>query len=140
MTPQPSPPVSHPHTGVHRQEDDHAEIERILDQIADAAETDITGAAFGELWSNFTELVETHFRMEEQVLFIRADARYGANLRRLWRDHVELRERVEQMTAEVDRRELRTETVRSFVRALRAHGEIEDRSAYMWAPWDLPNT
>ena len=89
-----------------------------------------------ELWVRFAEVVEAHFQMEERVVFRRASNYDVDDLLWLWRDHGDLRERIEQMTAEVERRALRPDALRQFQEKLRAHAELEDRTAYRWAVWD----
>lgn len=130
MTPE---PTSHPSP---RKRDDHAEIESLLDRILVMAEGDVDLAVLRDLWVRFANVVEAHFQMEERVVFRRASNYDVDDLQWLWRDHGELRERIEQMTAEVERRALRPHALREFRDKLRAHAELEDRTAYRWASWD----
>ena len=130
MTPE---PTSHPSPG---KKDDHAEIESLLERILVAAEGNVDLPGLRELWVRFAGTVEAHFQMEERVVFRRA-SNYAVNdLLWLWKDHGELREQIEQMTAEVERRALRPHALREFQAKLRAHAELEDRTAYRWASWD----
>jgi hypothetical protein len=130
MTPE---PTSHPSPG---KKDDHAEIESLLDRIVVVAEGDVDLPVLRELWVRFASVVEAHFQMEERIVFRRASTYDVDDLLWLWRDHGELRERIEQMTAEVERRALRPEALHEFRAKLHAHAELEDRTAYRWASWD----
>jgi hemerythrin len=130
MTPE---PTSHPSNS---KQDDHAEIESLLDRILVVAEGDVDLPGLRDLWVRFADVVEAHFQMEERLVFRRASNYDVADLQWLWRDHGELRERIEQMTAEVERRALRPDALREFRDKLRAHAELEDRTAYRWASWD----
>lgn len=134
-------PHEHQQTGLRsphgRLTDDHAEIELLLTEIGQGVDGGLELALLRDLWVRFAALVEAHFQMEENTLFRRADVRDEGDLLRLWADHNELREWIERMTTEVERRALRSDTVRSFQAKLRAHAAMEDRSAYAWASWDL---
>jgi hypothetical protein len=130
MTPE---PTSHPSPG---KRDDHAEIESLLERIVVLADGDVDLPVLRELWVRFATVVENHFQMEERIVFRRASSYDADDLLWLWRDHGELRERIEQMTAEVERRALRPRALREFQAKLRAHAELEDRTAYRWASWD----
>jgi len=116
--------------------DDHAEIEMLLERILVVAEGAADLPMLRELWVRFAGEVEAHFQMEERIVFRRASNYDVDDLLWLWRDHGELRERIEQMTAEVERRALRPDALRQFQVKLRAHAELEDRTAYRWAAWD----
>jgi hemerythrin len=130
MTPE---PTSHSSPA---KRDDHAEIHSLLDRILALAEGDVDLEGLRDLWARFASEVEAHFQMEERVVFQRASHYDVADLLWLWRDHGELRERIEQMTAEVERRALGPHALREFRDKLRAHAELEDRTAYRWASWD----
>ena len=130
MTPDPTP---HSSPG---KKDDHAEIESLLERILVVAEGDLDLPGLRDLWVRFADVVEAHFQMEDSVVFRRASHYDADDLQWLWRDHDELRGRIEQMTAEVERQALRPEVLREFRDKLRAHAEIEDRTAYRWASWD----
>lgn len=125
--------TSHPSPG---KKDDHAEIESLLERILVVAEGDVDLPVLRELWVRFASVVEAHFQMEERVVFKRASHYDVDDLLWLWRDHGNLRESIEQMTAEVERRALRPDALRHFQEKLRAHAELEDRTAYRWASWD----
>ena len=128
-------PASTPHPSPGRK-DDHAEIESLLERILVVAEGDVDLPVLRELWVRFASTVEAHFQMEERVVFRRASNYDVDDLLWLWRDHGNLRESIEQMTAEVERRALRPSALREFQAKLRAHAELEDRTAYRWASWD----
>ena len=131
MTPEST--SHHPSPG---KKDDHAEIESLLERILVVADGDVDLPLLRELWVRFASTVEAHFQMEEQVVFRRASNYDVDDLLWLWRDHGRLRESIEQMTAEVERRALRPDALREFQVELRAHAELEDRTAYRWASWD----
>ena len=130
MTPESTPHASH------GRKDDHAEIESLLERILVVAEGNVDLPVLRELWARFASTVEAHFQMEEGVVFRRASNYDVDDLLWLWRDHGSLRESIEQMTAEVERRALRPTALREFRERLRAHAELEDRTAYRWASWD----
>ena len=130
MTPEPTP---NPLPG---RKDDHAEIESLLDRILVVAEGGGDLPGLRDLWIRFANVVEAHFQMEERLVFRRASNYDVDDLLWLWRDHGALREGIEQMTAEVERRALRPQALREFREKLRAHAELEDRTAYRWASWD----
>ena len=130
MTPE---PTSHASPG---KRDDHAEIESLLERILVVAEGAVDLPGLRDLWVHFANVVEAHFQMEERLVFRRASNYDVDDLLWLWKDHGELRERIEQMTAEVERRALRPQALREFREKLHAHAELEDRTAYRWASWD----
>jgi hypothetical protein len=124
-----------PHVSAGRR-DDHAEIEALLEGVLTATEAEADLTELREQWARLARAVETHFQMEERVVFRRASAYDVEELLWLWRDHGELRDRIERMTAELERRALRPDALRAFRDKLRAHAELEDRTAYVWATWD----
>lgn len=95
-------------------------------------------AAWNDLdaaWEAFAGDLVDHLDYEETEIFDdfgHESAAQASILTQLLADHTSLRERVEAITIEVRSREMRRETLASFIGLLREHSEREDASVYPW--------
>jgi hypothetical protein len=91
-----------------------------------------------EAWRRFERDLEDHLRFEERQLltpFSQVNPTEAAALRA---EHEEIRRRIGELGIGTDLHLVRAETVDQLIAQLRAHGEREDRTLYVWAMEHLP--
>lgn len=111
---------------------DHARLERILDQVLAAFEAnDQEGVAAS--WAKFDTELLAHLDAEERFLIpslFRANPRAAQTI---LEEHRHIRTRLTELGAGVDLHIVRLTTARAFIEELRAHARNEDRLLYKWA-------
>ncbi|MCA9604253.1 MAG: hemerythrin domain-containing protein [Myxococcales bacterium] len=107
--------------------EDHARLERALDELANAAE----GALPDELiavWRRFETGLRAHLATEEEHLFplVVGDPELGE----IEADHAEIRRQLDELGLAVELHAVREERIDALVELLRAHAEHENAWLY----------
>jgi len=121
--------------GVVRQlREEHREMERWFDFVVEEAHRGDWHSCH-EAWHPFASLIERHMQFEERRLFP-ALARTGPDgartVQELTRQHAEMRDRIFDLSLDIELHLANAERVEHMVELLRGHARYEDDRLYPW--------
>lgn len=111
---------------------DHAEIDRLLRRLHDAAEANAQ-ADLDRTWGELERVMLDHLAEEELYLFPALSAEHPREHAELVRDHARFRDLLAELGIAVELHGMRLETIDDLSDAVREHARREDAFLYPWA-------
>ena len=114
-------------------EDDHADLQRLLCDLLEAADADVDWRSLVELWGQIERRLLAHFDAEEALVFTRLAQRDWPMVNALLEEHRVLRARLEELGVAVELHMVQSPQLHELVRDINRHAAAETETVYRWA-------